>query len=191
MRCASARLNALIGGAGPATPAIVPAPIDKTGAVSASLAVTFLDQPRTLPALHFTNAEGRDLTLSDFRNRPVLLNIWATWCVPCRQEMPSLDRLQAQLGPTRLTVLPLSIDRQGMPVVEKFYRDHGLTALGIYLDGDGKAGNELGAVGVPTTLFIDRDGREVGRKVGAAAWDSPSVLALLRDHLGIAESAAP
>jgi thiol-disulfide isomerase/thioredoxin len=161
------------------------------GAGAASFAFSFLDRPRAVPTLGFTDGEGRALSLAGFRGRPVLLNIWATWCVPCREEMPSLDRLQAQLGPSRLKVLPLSIDRQGLPVVEKFYRDLGLKALGIYLDRDGNAGNALGAVGVPTTLLIDREGREVGRKIGAAAWDSPTVVALLRDHLGIAESKAP
>jgi thiol-disulfide isomerase/thioredoxin len=158
-----------------------------TGAASSdSFTFSFFDQPRALPELRFTDGEGRALSLVDFRNRPVLLNIWATWCVPCRKEMPSLDRLQAALGASQLLVLPLSIDRQGLPVVKKFYAELGLTSLGTYLDQSGKAASELNTVGVPTTLLIDGDGHEIGRKVGPAEWDSPEVVALIRDHLGLA-----
>jgi len=103
--------------------------------------------------------------------------------------MPALDRLQAELGVSQLMVLPLSIDRQGLPVVKKFYEGLGLTSLGIYVDQSGNASSALNAVGVPTTLLIDRDGREIGRKIGPAEWDSPEVVALLRDHLGLASSA--
>lgn len=178
--------NGLVGNAIDRSAAVVP-----PGRDADSFAFSFLDQPRAVPPLGFTDRDGRAISLADFRGRPILLNIWATWCVPCREEMPSLDRLQAQLGPTRLAVVPLSIDRQGVPVVEKFYRDLGIAALGIYLARDGNASGVLAAVGVPTTLLIDRDGREVGRKIGAAAWDSPEVLALLRDHLGIGEDSGP
>jgi hypothetical protein len=97
--------------------------------------------------------------------------------------MPALDHLQAEFGASQLLVLPLSIDRQGQPVVRKFYQDLGLTSLGIYVDQSGTASSDLSAVGVPTTLLVDRDGREIGRKVGPAAWDSPEVIAILRKHL--------
>lgn len=168
------------------------APVASQSTGADSFGFSFLDQPRAMPPVGFADADGRTLSLADFRGRPVLLNIWATWCVPCREEMPSLDRLQAKLSAARLQVVPLSIDRQGIPVVEKFYRDLDLTSLGLYIDRDGAAAGNLAAVGVPTTILIDREGREVGRKIGAAAWDSPEVIALLRDHLAIAaEGAAP
>ena len=157
-------------------------------AASDSLAFSFLDRPRVLPELRFTDGDGRDLSLADFRDRPVLLNIWATWCVPCREEMPSLDRLQAQIGTSRLLVLPLSIDRKGLPVVKQFYDELGLKTLGIYLDTSSKAASDLNAVGVPTTLLIDRKGREIARKIGPAEWDSPEIVTLIREHLGIAAS---
>ena len=150
---------------------------------------SFLDRPRAVPELPFADGDGRAVSLGDFRGRPVLLNIWATWCVPCRAEMPALDRLQAGFAKSQLLVLPLSIDRKGSAVVRPFYEELGLKALGIYVDQSGKAASALHAVDVPTTLLIDRDGREVGRKIGPAEWDSPEVIALLREHLGLSDSA--
>jgi thiol-disulfide isomerase/thioredoxin len=150
-----------------------------------AFAFTFRDRPRVLPAVHFEDGAGHPLSLDDFRGRPVVLDIWATWCVPCRREMPALDRLQAELGKSGLLVLPLSIDRRGAPAVRQFYRDLGLAALGVYIDRSGEAAGDLGAAGVPTTLLIDRDGHEIGRKIGPAKWDSPDVAALIRDHLGL------
>jgi thiol-disulfide isomerase/thioredoxin len=151
-----------------------------------AFAFAFRDRPRALPALHFEDGAGRTRSLADFRGRPVLLNLWATWCVPCRQEMPALDRLQAKFAKSGLLVLPLSIDRRGAPAVRKFYRDLGLAALAVYVDRSGEAAGDLGAAGVPTTLLVDRDGREIGRKLGPAEWDSPPITALIRDRLGLA-----
>lgn len=151
-----------------------------------SFEFSFFDQPRPLPELRFVSGDGRALSLADFRGRPILLNVWATWCVPCRKEMPSLDRLQAKLGTSQLIVLPLSIDLQGLPVVRKFYAELGLTSLGTYLDQSGAAAAKVNAVGVPTTLLIDREGQEIGRKIGPAEWDSPETIALLRAHFGLA-----
>jgi thiol-disulfide isomerase/thioredoxin len=141
---------------------------------------TSLPSPRPLPALAFTDADGAAKTLADFKGRIVLLNIWATWCVPCRPEMPALDRLQARLGGSDFQVLALSIDRKGIEAVKPFYLELGLGSLGIYLDQSGAAARVLDTVGVPTTLLIDREGREVGRKLGPAPWDEPDAVALVR-----------
>lgn len=170
---------------------IAPATAPKiTGSASSdAFKFSFFDQPRALPELRFTDGEGRSLSLQDLRGKPILLNIWATWCIPCREEMPALDRLQAELGASQLLVLPLSIDRQGLPVVKKFYEELGLTSLGIYIDQSRKAASELNVVGVPTTLLIDRDGREIARKIGPEEWDSPEIVALIREHLGLPSSA--
>lgn len=164
---------------------------DPRGAGSASsgmLKLSFLPQPRAVPELRFADGDGRPLSLGGFRGRPVVLNIWATWCLPCRKEMPALDRLQAAFGTSRLLVLPLSIDREGAPAVKRFYRDAGLKALGIYLDPSGKASRDVDVSGVPTTLLVDRDGREIARKLGPADWDSPAIMAPIRDRLGLASS---
>lgn len=150
---------------------------------------SFFDQPRPVPELRFVDGDDHSLSLQDFRGRPILLNIWATWCVPCRKEMPALDRLQAAFDKSELLVLPLSIDRQGAPVVKPFYQELGLKALSIYVDQSGKASSELNTVGVPTTLLIDREGREIGRKIGPAEWDSAEVITLMREHLGLPSNA--
>lgn len=139
--------------------------------------------PRPLPELRFMDGAGRDTSLSAFRARMVLLNIWATWCGPCREEMPSLDRLQARLGGTDFQVVPLSIDRQGLPTVKAFYRELGLGHLGIYVDVSGRAAGDLGIVGIPATLLVDRRGREIGRVMGPAEWDSEEVIEVLRRYL--------
>jgi thiol-disulfide isomerase/thioredoxin len=161
-------------------------------ATSGESGFTSLEQPRPMPELQFVDGEGHALTLAEFRGRVVLLNIWATWCVPCRKEMPTLDRLQAKLGSRDFQVVALSIDRAGIPPVGQFYKELGLTALGTYVDQSGKAAGSLGTIGIPTTLLVDRDGQEVARKVGPAEWDSPEVIALIRRQLrtGSADAAA-
>jgi thiol-disulfide isomerase/thioredoxin len=134
-----------------------------------------------VPALDFKDGDGNPVTLADFRGKVVLLNIWATWCVPCREEMPALDRLQAELGGPEMDVVALSIDQSGVEAVKDFYKEIGLEHLGIYIDKTGQAGAKLVAIGIPTTLLIDREGRELGRRVGAAEWDSPEMVSFLRD----------
>jgi thiol-disulfide isomerase/thioredoxin len=143
-----------------------------------------LDKPRVLPEIRFSDGESHDLSLSDFRGRFVLLNIWATWCIPCRKEMPSLDRLQAVFDASQLLVLPLSIDR-GIPAVVRFYQELGLKKLGVYIDPSAKVARDLNVIGVPETLLVDRDGREIARQMGAVEWDSPAMVALVREHLGL------
>jgi len=141
------------------------------------------ESPRPLPDIHFENGQGEAMSLADFRGKVVLLNIWATWCAPCRREMPTLERLQTELGGPDFEVVALSIDRNGLPVVKEFYDDLGLQELGMYLDASGKASRELSALGVPTTLLIDREGNELGRLAGPAEWDSPEMMAFIRGYI--------
>jgi thiol-disulfide isomerase/thioredoxin len=134
-------------------------------------------------AFSFADRDDVQLTLADFHGRIVLLNLWATWCVPCRKEMPGLDRLQAKLGGSRFTVLPLSIDHRGRDVVARFYRELGLKSLSIYVDKSANVTYAVNAVGMPTTLLIDAQGRELGRIVGPAEWDDPAMLSRLTSFL--------
>ena len=136
-------------------------------------------QPHALPEVRFQDDQGRDLTLGDFRGRVVVLNVWATWCVPCRKEMPTLDRLQARLGGKDFLVVALSIDRKGVEAVRGFYQEVGVENLAIYVDPSGKGSHALAIPGVPTTLLIDREGREVARKMGEAEWDRPEMVSLV------------
>lgn len=137
--------------------------------------------PAAVPNLTFRDGDGRARSLEDFRGRVVVLNLWATWCAPCREEMPTLDRLQAQLGGEELEVVALSVDREGAQAVRKFFGDIGVEHLALYVEHpSGQAFSALGVHGIPATLLLDREGREIGRRLGIAAWDSPEMLALFR-----------
>ena len=140
------------------------------------------DSPVLLPELRVLDGTGRPLSLASFKGKFVLLNIWATWCPPCRQEMPSLDRLQAQLGGSDFQVVALSMDtgEKAIELVKSFYASVGIKHLGIYQDADAAAIYKLKAVGVPTTLLLDRQGREVGRMSGTAEWDESKIVEGLR-----------
>lgn len=142
-----------------------------------------LDPPRPLPELRFVDGEGRPLTLADFRGKVILLNIWATWCIPCLREMPTLDRLEAKLAGPDFQVVVLSIDTAGVAVVKKFYKALKLKALGIYVDKTTRARVALGIAGIPTTLLIDRRGREIGRYAGPAEWDDTPAIEFIRRYL--------
>lgn len=146
--------------------------------------------PQPLPEIEFENGEGAAMSLADFEGSVVLLNIWATWCAPCRREMPTLDRLQAMLGGPDFQVVALSIDRQGVPVVQEFYDELGLETLGIYVDETGGAQRALSVLGIPTTLLLDREGNEIGRLLGPAEWDSPEMVAFFREQLKRTAAAA-
>lgn len=137
-------------------------------------------EPKTLPEVAFQDDEGKARTLAAFEGKVVLLNLWATWCAPCRHEMPTLSRLQERLGGPEFEVVALSIDRAGPKVVRAFYAELGVENLALYVDPTMKAMRALAAIGLPTTLLLDRQGREVGRLVGPAEWDSPEAVALVQ-----------
>jgi thiol-disulfide isomerase/thioredoxin len=141
-----------------------------------------------VPSLEFADGEGHPHTLADFRGKVVLLNVWATWCLPCRKEMPTLDRLQAALGGDDFEVVPLSIDRGGAERVKKFYAEIVIQHLPIYVDSSRTANSALDAIGLPVTLLIDRQGRELGRMSGAAEWDAPEMIAFLKSIIARKES---
>lgn len=137
-------------------------------------------RPRALPDLRFADGEGQALHLAELRGRVVLLNVWATWCTPCREEMPTLDRLQDTLGGPGFEVVALSIDRGGLAIVREFFSSVGIKHLRPYIDSFDEASASLVAAGVPLTLLIDREGREIGRKLGAAVWDDAPTQQLIR-----------
>lgn len=141
-------------------------------------------EPKPMPPLSFVDAEGRRIDLADFKDRVILLNLWATWCGPCVKEMPSLDRLQAQLGGDAFQVVALSLDRGGRAAVEPFYKKTGVEHLTVFLDPGSESMKALSLRGLPTTILVDPEGRELGRVEGAVEWDSPEVVAFLRQFLG-------
>jgi thiol-disulfide isomerase/thioredoxin len=135
--------------------------------------------PKPVPELTFLDAEGNEVRLADFQGEVVVLNLWATWCGPCRREMPSLDRLQAKFGGDGLEVIALSLDRGDVAKVRAFFDELEISRLAVYQDPQARAGRELGAPGLPTTIVIDRTGREIGRLLGPAEWDSEDALAVI------------
>ncbi|MFQ5995296.1 MAG: TlpA family protein disulfide reductase [Acidiferrobacterales bacterium] len=139
--------------------------------------------PRPLKHFQFVDGDWKAVSLGDFRGKVVLLNLWATWCAPCREEMPALDRLQARLGGQDFEVVALSIDQEGVAVVKHFYHELDLKALRVFVDPTGRAPIHLDALGVPTTLFIDHTGQEIARYAGPAEWDSPELMKVIRGIL--------
>lgn len=139
--------------------------------------------PEALPDIEFTDGSGKAIKLSDFKGRTVLLNLWATWCAPCREEMPALNRLQQELGSDAFEVVALSLDRQGLEASKKFLDEVKATALKPYIDATAKQGTALKLVGMPTTILINKDGLEVGRLAGPAEWDSADAKALIQEAL--------
>lgn len=134
--------------------------------------------PEDLPEINFTDGAGKAMTPKDWQGKVVLLNLWATWCAPCRKEMPALDRLQAELGSEKFEVVALSVDRGGIEASKKFLDQVKVEKLKVYVDPTARASSALKAVGLPTTLLV-KDGKEIGRLVGPAEWDSPEAKRLI------------
>jgi thiol-disulfide isomerase/thioredoxin len=145
--------------------------------------LVFHPRPRELPPLRFADGSGTATGLTAFRGKVVLLNVWATWCPPCVKEMPTLDRLQATLGGPDFEIVALSIDEAGTAAVQPFFARLGIRHLHPYVDAFHAASTSLVAAGIPLTLLIDRDGREIARKLGPAEWDRPQTVQLIRDRL--------
>jgi thiol-disulfide isomerase/thioredoxin len=143
----------------------------------------FRKEPEALPALAFQDATGRERSLADWRGKVVLLNLWATWCVPCRKEMPALDRLQAEMGSDRFEVVAVSVDRSGVQGARKFLDETKVGRLALYADPSARLAATLRAIGLPATLLIDAEGREVGRLLGPAEWDGEDAKRLIRAML--------
>ncbi len=141
------------------------------------------DAPKALPELAFTDRNGDPVSLAEFRGKTVLLNLWATWCIPCREEMPALDRLQMRLGGNAFQIVALSIDRGGAEVVQRFYAEIGIRNLEIFTDPTGKVARDLAIPGLPVTLLVDAEGRETARAIGPVAWDEPEMVEFIRTQL--------
>jgi thiol-disulfide isomerase/thioredoxin len=146
-------------------------------------ALTIASEPRLAPALAFEREDGGKITLADFRGRAVLLNLWATWCAPCRAEMPTLDRLQAAAGDKSFAVVAVNVDTARLERRGAFLDSIGVKSLQRYADPSGDAFQVLRrdgkALGLPVTMVIDRDGCEIGAVAGAANWNSPEAQALV------------
>jgi thiol-disulfide isomerase/thioredoxin len=146
-------------------------------------ALTMASAPLRLPDLAFEDADGQPRKLSDWRGRTVLVNLWATWCVPCRKEMPALDRLQARLGGKNFDVVAINIDTRDSAKPRNFLKETNLTRLSYYSDQKAKVFQDLKAIGralgMPTSVLVDAQGCEIATIAGPAEWDSDDALKLI------------
>jgi len=158
------------------------APQGLTKALSSGALQAFLVHKtrKEMPKVSFKDGDGKDLTLDDWKGRVVLLNLWATWCAPCRKEMPHLAELQEKYGSDDFEVVALSVDRKGAKASGRFLVEAKSTALNLYIDKTAKALGKLRAIGLPVTILIDRQGKEVGRLVGPAVWNGPDAVRLIK-----------
>lgn len=169
------------GGSAPATEAVAEAGRKSEG--SELVAFVRKNPPVDMAEISFEDEAGAKKSLADFKGKAILLNLWATWCVPCRHEMPSLDRLQKDMGSDQFEVVALSLDRAGRDAARKFFDEIKVQNLKLYIDQTMKAGTGLRAVGMPTTILIGKDGKELGRLPGPAEWDSEAAKKLVAEAL--------
>jgi thiol-disulfide isomerase/thioredoxin len=146
-------------------------------------ALTLASAPLKLPDLAFQDADGKEKKLSDWRGKTVLVNLWATWCVPCRKEMPALDGLQAKLAGPNFEVVAINIDTRDPEKPKKFLIDAGLTRLGYFTDEKARVFQDLKsigrALGMPTSVLVDPKGCEIGTIAGPAEWNSDDAIKLI------------
>ena len=146
-------------------------------------ALTMATVPLRLPDLAFEDAEGRPKKLSDWRGRTVLVNLWATWCLPCRKEMPALENLQTRLGGPNFEVVAVNIDTRDPEKPKNFLKEVNLTRLGYFSDQKAKVFQDLKAIGralgMPTSVLVDGEGCEIATIAGPAEWDSEDAVKLI------------
>lgn len=155
-------------------------------------ALTPAKSPIPLNGLAFRDVDGKNRTLGDWKGKTVLLNLWATWCVPCKKEMPALDELQKTLGGPDFEVVAVNIDTRNPEKAKTWLTDTGIASLTYYADNSAKIFQELKergrAFGMPTTILIDRNGCEVATLAGPAEWASSDAIAFIKAALGQASN---
>jgi thiol-disulfide isomerase/thioredoxin len=146
-------------------------------------ALTMATVPLRLPELAFEDADGKPRKLSDWRGRTVLVNLWATWCVPCRKEMPALESLQTRLGGPDFEVVAINIDTRDPDKPRNFLKDANLTRLRYFIDPKAKVFQDLKgigrALGMPTSVLVDGAGCEIATIAGPAEWASDDAVKLI------------
>jgi thiol-disulfide isomerase/thioredoxin len=137
-----------------------------------------LETPAVIPEAELLDAADVPHALSEYSGKWVVVNFWATWCAPCRQEMPSLDRLQVAMP--ELAVVPVATGRNAVEQIQKFYGEAAVVNLPILRDPQAGLAHAIGVMGLPVTVILDPEGREVARLIGAAEWDGPEAQAVLK-----------
>jgi len=139
-----------------------------------------LEEPAELIDMEFEDVDGNKMTFKDTNGHYRLVNFWATWCTPCREEMPSLDALQTEMGGEDFQVMTIATGRNRLSGIHKFYAQAEVTNLPILLDPKGKLATRMGALGLPVTILLDREGHEIARLTGGADWASENAKDVLR-----------
>jgi len=146
--------------------------------------LNFHSTPQPVPETEFTHQNGQSVTLSEFSGKIVVVNFWATWCAPCREEMPMLSELQTELGGEDFEVVTIATGRNAQPAMEKFFDEIGVDNLPLHRDRNQQLARQMGVFGLPVTVILDRKGREIARLQGDAHWNSKSAKQILRALIG-------
>ncbi len=147
--------------------------------------LVFHAEPKEVSDAEFTDPEGGSHRLSDYAGQVVLVNFWATWCAPCRKEMPTLEALQEALGGEDFRVLTIATGRNTPAAIDRFFAEAGVDDLPVLLDPRSTLAREMAVFGLPATVLLDREGREIARLTGDADWASDSALAVLGAVVGV------
>ncbi|WP_134724435.1 TlpA disulfide reductase family protein [Paracoccus luteus] len=156
-----------------------PGPVDWQAARDAGLPKLVESSPAPVPDVPFSDIDGGTHSLADYRGKLLLVNFWATWCAPCREEMPSLDALQRQMGDEDFAVLTIASGRNPPPAIRKFFEESAITDLPTLTDPTMALARAFGVMAMPVSVLVDADGNEIARMSGDADWASPAALALI------------
>ncbi|MDO5528396.1 MAG: TlpA disulfide reductase family protein [Paracoccus sp. (in: a-proteobacteria)] len=168
--------TALVAGANAAAAGTLDIDAAREGGLSKLVAAEAAPVPDTV----FLDRDGGEHRLSDYRGKAVLLNFWAVWCVPCKEEMPALDRLQTELGGEDFEVVTIATGRNSEAGIDRFFEEEGIENLPYLTDARMQLARSMGVVGLPVTVLIDREGNEVARVMGDEEWDSEAAFTLIR-----------
>ena len=141
--------------------------------------LTFHSAPIAGSDVAFMSEDGIEMTLADFNGKHIVLNFWATWCAPCRKEMPELSALQTDLGGEKFQVVTVATGRNPLPAMQKFFDEIGIDNLPLHTDARQSFARSMGVLGLPVTLIMDPDGNEIARLQGDADWHSDSAVAII------------
>ena len=162
-----------------AGPALAQNPVDVDAARENGLPKLIDSYPAEVPDIAFSDLDGGEHRLADYKRTALLVNFWATWCAPCREEMPSLDALQDQLGGDDFQVLTIAAGRNSPQAIEKFFTETGIENLPTLTDPKMELARAFGVFGLPVTVLIDAEGNEVARLMGEADWSAPEAVAVI------------
>ena len=146
--------------------------------------LVFASEAKDVSQAVFTTPDGIEHTLSDWQGKYVLVNFWATWCAPCRKEMPSLDALQEEFGGDAFEVVTIATGRNAIPAIERFFEEVEVTHLPILLDPKQKLARDMAVLGLPISVILNPEGHEIARLRGDAEWYSDSARAIVGAMIG-------